>query len=466
MKSICLINPPSPFLMDEKVFIPLGILRVAASLENYGYRVYVLDLAGTTDWKHCVDERVPEYDIVGFSSTTPQIPIVSKIAQYIRATFVKPLVLGGPHATVVIGACKKSPKRSSSKRAKGELKRLQKIFDYIVCGDGELAILDILQGLDQQIVDSELHAKWFLTDEKYDKLPLPARHLIDMNSYHYTIDGERATNVICQMGCPFGCNFCSGRMSKTFRKVRSRSIQSVLKEIDFLYRTYGYKGFMFYDDELNLNKSKFDEFLNTLISYQKKKQVKFKLRGFTRADLLTQEQAEKMYKAGFRWLLTGFESGSNKILFNMNKKNSVKDNTRACQLARDAGLKVKALMSIGHPGESQSTIKETEEWLVSVRPDDFDITIISAYPGTPYFDLVEWDKPRQTWNYTHPESGDRLYLLDVDYAKDSVFYKSAPDQYESFVFTDHLTCQDLVEERKRLEYSLKERLYGGRTRQN
>jgi len=441
--------------MDEKVFVALGILRVASSLEKNGYEVKVLDLADIEAWEHEIDCTVSRYDMVGITSTTPQIPIVTKIAEYINCTHKKPVILGGPHATVVVGAYKRELKNNINSRATVEIDRLKKVFNHIVCGDGEFSILAIMEGHDSQILDSELNDAWYLTDEKYNCLDFPARHLIDLESYHYEIDGVKATNLICQMGCPFNCNFCSGRQSKTFRKIRSRDISSVMNEIDFLYKTYGYKGFMFYDDELNLNRKSFLVLLKALVDYQKSNNVEFNLRGFTRADLLTQEQADKMYEAGFKWLLTGFESGSDEMLINMNKQNTVADNTRTCTIAKNAGLKVKALMSMGHPGESLETIKETENWVKLVRPDEVDITIISTYPGTPYYDDVKWDRDRNAWKYIHPETGDVLYSLDVDYIKDSVFYKSDPNNYESFVFTDYLSCQDLVDERRKLEFSLR-----------
>jgi len=455
LKSICLVNPPSPFLINEKVFVSLGILRVASSLERNGYEVKVLDLAGIEAWESEIDCTVTKYDIVGISSTTPQIPIVTKIAEYIKDRYKKSVILGGPHATVIVGAYKRELKNNLNSRATVEINRLKKVFDHIVCGDGEFSILAIMEGIDSHILDSELNDAWYLTEEKYNRLAFPARHLIDMDSYQYEIDGVKATNLICQMGCPFSCNFCSGRLSKTFKRIRSREISSVINEIDFLYKTYGYKGFMFYDDELNLNRKSFLVFLKALIAYQGNHQVKFNFRGFTRADLLTQEQADKMFEAGFKWLLTGFESGSDKMLINMNKKNSVADNTRTCKIAKNAGLKVKALMSIGHPGESFETSRETEDWVKLVQPDEVDITIISTYPGTPYYDDVKWDRDKSVWKYIHPETGDVLYSLDVNYMKDSVFYKSDPDNYESFVFTDYLSCQELVDERKRLESSLK-----------
>src|SRR6185369_16269875 len=105
-----------------------------------------------------------------------------------------------------------------------------------------------------------------------------------------------------------------------------------------------------------------------------------------KAELFTDEQAEAMYQAGFRWLLVGFESGDERILANIQKRASRDDNTRAMDIARRHDLKVKALMSVGHPGESENTIRATRDWLLEVKPADFDVSIITTYPGTPYFD--------------------------------------------------------------------------------
>ena len=98
-----------------------------------------------------------------------------------------------------------------------------------------------------------------------------------------------------------------------------------------------------------------------------------------------------MYEAGFRWLLTGFESGDEHILINIKKNADVAANTKCIQFAKNAGIKVKALMSIGHAGESISSIENTKNWLLEAKPDDFDCTIITSYPGTAYFDEAKYD---------------------------------------------------------------------------
>jgi radical SAM superfamily enzyme YgiQ (UPF0313 family) len=138
-----------------------------------------------------------------------------------------------------------------------------------------------------------------------------------------------------------------------------------------LYEAHGFTGFMFYDDELNVNKNMIG-LMNALADLQDTLGQEFRFRGFVKAELFTREQAAAMYRSGFRWLLSGFESGSPRILENINKRAGLDENTRAIEVAKQAGLKVKALMSVGHPGESEQTTRETQEWLLKVQPEEFD----------------------------------------------------------------------------------------------
>lgn len=200
--------------------------------------------------------------------------------------------------------------------------------------------------------------------------------------------------------------------------------------------------------------------MNLIAKTQRGMGTTWRLRGFVKSELFTDAQAESMYRAGFRWILTGFESGSPRILQSINKKATREENTRCVEIARRHGLKVKALMSVGHPGESLETIKDTEEWLLEVKPDDFDVTIITCYPGTPYYDRAVPDKARSgVWIYTCPRSRDRLYQIELDYTETTDYYKGKPDGgYKSYVFTDFLTPEELVSERDRVERSVRDKL--------
>lgn len=447
MDKITFVTPPSGFLLDERVFPSLGILKVAASCEKAGISVEHLDLSGVKDYNGLMHSFIMTRKTFAITATTPQMPAAIKILEVIREKNKKAkVILGGPHVTLVNAASKKA-----NERAKIVLQTLRESFDTLICGDGEKSIL-----LDQgnRIIDSDdPKSDLWQTSQDFDESPYPARHLIDLNSYKYTIDEERATSLIAQLGCPFECGFCGGRSSPMLRRIRLRSSNSVVKELEHLYDVYGYKGFMFYDDELNVNKNVV-ELMHRVKALSNYKGVDFRLRGFVKAELFDEDQAKAMYEAGFRWLLCGFESAHPKILRNINKKATLSDNTSMLRIAHNVGLKVKALMSFGHPGESEETILATRDWLLLEKPDDFDCTVITTYPGTPYWDGAV----KVSDSYKYEYKGDALYSTDVDFNKEEAYYKGVPGDYQSFVWTDYLNAKQLVKLRDDVESEVREKL--------
>jgi radical SAM superfamily enzyme YgiQ (UPF0313 family) len=460
---ICLVTPPSIFLLDERVFMTLGILKVAAALEQAGIEVEMVDLSGVENYEEAVRAHAQASGarVFGITATTPQMPAVARIRDVLRD--VRPdatLILGGPHATLVHAAWKLERLRGVRGRATTAFEHLAGLFDRLVVGDGELAVFHALAPDAPGLVDGDdPRSGLFLSDARLTELPFPARHLVDVGSYHYTIDGVRALSLIAQLGCPFACGFCGGRRSPMLRQIRMRTTASIVTEVTHLHETYGVRGIMFYDDELNVN-PKMVELMDALSATQERLGVDFRLRGFVKAQLFTDGQAAAMYRAGFRWVLTGFESGSPRILTNINKKATREDNTRCVEIARRHGLKVKALMSIGHPGETAETIAETRQWLLDVRPDDFDVTIITTYPGTPYYDeAVPHPTAPGVWTYTYRKTGDRLHAYEVDYTKVADYYKGDPDGgYQAFVYTDALSAEELVRLRDGVERDVRARL--------
>jgi len=452
-EKICLITPPSPFLLDERVFLHLGALKVASSLEAQGHKVDFLDLSGVDNFLDVVETYLASHLDVhtfGLTATTPQIPSAVKICKMIKR-FSRKVILGGPHVTLMHTATKKE-----NKRAIEDIARLSYLFDVLVCGDGEYSIFEALETKSGVVDADDRKSDLFLTNQQFSELPLPARHLVDVKSYNYKIENENATSLIAQLGCPFHCTFCSGRNSPFLRKMRTRSSESVIHEIDHLYQTYGFKGFMFYDDELNVNKN-FVQLMDMISDYQDKHAVEFKLRGFVKAELFNEDQAKAMHRAGFRWLLTGFESGDERILKNIKKIATRDDNTRCVETAKANNLKVKALMSIGHAGESFQSVENTKNWILETEPEDFDCTIITTYPGSPYFD--DAFEEENYYVYEDKKTKDRLYQAKINYLKDLDYYKGDPSGgYVSYVWTDYISAKDLVTQRNKLENEVREKL--------
>ncbi len=458
---ITLVVPPSGFQLDERVYPMLGVLKLAPVLKSAGHTVDVLDLSSrsrhwSTKEKMGVIQHVYKHgpsDAYGFSATMPQMPASFEALKDIRrmAPNAK-TILGGAHPTMVNAAARQGVQRSINM-----LGDLVHEFDVVVAGDGEKAVLEALRPNVRGLIDADRPEDiLFLTKKEVAESAWPDRELIDLHSYHCWVDGEPATSMIAQLGCPFKCGFCGGRNSPTFRRVRLRSSDDVVAEMEHIVDTYRLKGFMFLDDELNVSKS-FPELLRAMKDAQDRRGERWSLCGLLKSELFTQEQADLMYEAGFRKILVGFESGDERILLNMQKIATVADNTRAVQLAHNAGLKIKALMSLGHPGETRQSIHNTRDWLLDVKADEFDATVLTIYPGTPYHDEAAESMPG-IFTYTMPKTGDRLHFKNIDQFTDTPYYKGVPGKYESFVWTDQLSSKELVRQRDLLEIQVREQL--------
>lgn len=451
---ICLIVPPSGFLADERVFPSLGIAKVAAMIRQE-YNIDFLDLSGIKNYEDTIiyylNSNRPNY--IGITCTTPQFPYVKHLVNIMRSMCDTRIILGGPHVTGIVA----SYRQNKNGRIDGHYQALLDVCNVAVAGDGELSIFRALQDGAPQVIDGDnLESQFFLQRGTLEGYPFPARSLFDLHSYRYAIDGIPSTSLINQLGCPYACTFCGLRNSPSFRTIRTRSSEHVIAEMEQIYHTYGIRGFFFLDDEANISPN-FLNHLKNIIRLQERLGIEFRFRAFIKSNLFTNEQAHMMYEAGFRNILVGFESGSKRILENIQKKATVEQNTRCVEIARRHNLKTKFLMSIGHAGESPETIRETEEWLLRMHPDDLDCTIISVYPATPYYILSTFSEKHQAWAYQAP-NGDMLYADDIDFSSDESYYKGIPGTYTSHVFTETLSREDVVLLRDELEKTIRTKM--------
>lgn len=417
-------------------------------LEQAGHPVDHLDLTGISNFEEAVHDYDGDAKVFCITSTTPQMPSAVRIRRALGGR--GKVIIGGPHPTLIHAAAKRG-----NERAKIVLADMLAEFDCVVCGDGEKSVFNALHFKGLIDADDPKSILW-QTSKDFIESPWPARHLLDMASYHYSIEGDAAAHLIGQMGCPYKCTFCSGRNSPSLRQIRLRTPDSVVAEALHLYHTYGFTGINFFDDELNVNREMLP-LMRQMRDHAKELGIEWKLRGFVKSELFNEEQAQVMYEAGFRWILTGFESGSDRILTNIQKMATRDQNTRCMEIAHAAGLKVKALMSLGHAGESMQSVQDTYNWLLETKPNEIDVTVITPYPGSPY-----WDEAihigDNLWRYTSPKTGDFLYMEEVDFTKTADYYKGLAGQYVSHVWTDELSREELVKQRDWLEFTSKEKL--------
>jgi len=403
---ILFVNPPSPFLLNQRVNPPLGLLYLATVLREHRVDACILDLAGSSD----VDKELASVDfvpeLIGITTTTPQFGCAMHIGEFFRNAYPQvPIAVGGAHVTVDPGSCD--------------------MFDYIVTGEGESAIVDYRSW------DRKRISRPFIVD--IDSIPHPDRSFIDIDSYHHSIDGERATTVMTSRGCPYRCAFCSRVWGA---KVRLHSPEYIVNEVRYLKRVHGYRAFMFFDDIFVFPRKRIVSTTELL------KQEDIIYRCFVRSDLVDRDLLIMLKESGCVELGFGAESGSQKILDVVSKKSSVRKNTQLIELARDVGIRVKAFMVIGLPGETHETAKATYDWLKNVAPDDWDVSVYAPYRGSSIVDNTS------------------LYDMEIgEVAFEDTWYKGTPGKYTCHVSTSGLSSTEIVWWRDKIEAELGARRY-------
>jgi radical SAM superfamily enzyme YgiQ (UPF0313 family) len=420
-EKMILINPPSPFLTNERVFPNLGIIQLATAWRKRKIKVRILDLNGNENWKGAMAFEALNDNIFGITSTTPQFKYAHEINRIIKE--VNPdafTIIGGPHASAI-----------SMLRQRGisDLNILSlNDFDQVICGDGE---------------DWEIGNKWAVYHNKESKQPIPDRSLIDIQSYHYNLNGRPTTSILTQRGCAFQCTFCCGRDMEMYNKVRFKSPKEVIREMDEIHEKFGFSAFMWYDDEINLSTNRLMELCKLLTKRD------YIHRGFVRTDMIVKhpETVDAMKKAGFVKLCAGIESGSDRMLRAINKGTTSEINHKARQIIKNRGIHFEAFMMLGHPGETMEDVELTKQWIKDAKPDDFDLNLTTPYPGSRMYDDATWNG--KEWDFNG------LFFDKPDYSKEDSFYKGKNAQSSSNIRTGEISNEEYIKLRDDIQKELK-----------
>jgi len=351
---IVLIIPPSPFLGEQKRNSPLGVMYIASFLKKYGYDIEMVDLRDLDEDRWT--KIIPCADIYGITATTPEYPLVVKIAHNLKLRNQKSLiVLGGNHATT-------------------NSKNLDSVFDRIVLGEGELSMLNLLKDFEKGV-----SKKYYVSPliEDLDSLPFPARHLLPFNSVFNNklcINGKIATSIIASRGCPFNCSFCASK-SIWGRRPRFRSPDNVVSEIKEIIERYNVYYFRFHDDTIAANRNWLFELC------EKMKPLNIHWRANTRVNCSQKDVLEAMYRAGCYEIDYGIESVSEKVLKINNKQIKVEDIYVATRNAKEVGLKIRLFLMIGLPGQGKDESKNMIKFIEEIKPDGVDLSTFVPFPG-------------------------------------------------------------------------------------
>jgi len=401
---VLLVRPVTPEKVVLNVVPPMGLGYLATSLKNSGIAVDILDCVqrkyGYSQFTDFVKGYNP--DVVGFTSFSHDVPSIEQSIKLVKEINSKIVTfVGGPHpSSRPENIWDDFPSVDYGFRGEGEV-GFPKIVKYLSCIN-ELwneGLWDKSQLQDVQGLIWKDNGNVYCNDQAFpkdlDSIDFPAWNLIDLKGYQSAPQGvifkkQPVAPMIITRGCPFLCTFCAG-YNITGRKLRSRTIENVMKEIELLYNKYSVREIHILDDNFTLDKEFAREFCEELI--RRKLDISWCCPNGLRLDSLNREILVLMREAGCYYISIGIESGSQRVLDMMKKKLKLSEIKRQIDMVRSVGLDVNGFFILGYPGETIDEIKQTIDFARKLDLSRAAFYNFLPLPGTSvYEELLEGHK--------------------------------------------------------------------------
>ena len=394
---ITLIYPPSLKIENSDTsevvqkhfgcFPHLGLATVAAGLEQAGHKVQFLDATASSlslnDMCLAIQKFKPS--LIGYTACTNDFPNMLFWINKLRERFPHiPTVVGGPHLTYY-------PRESLT----------HKSIDYVVIGDGVQTTAELANALEKgTLVSNVLGLGWKKAGKpvlnrprpllnNLDELPLPARHLLPNEKYFNFLSRRKNYTVLyTESGCPGKCIFCDiGRA-----KFRFKSASRVLEELEECYYKYKVREFQFYDGNFVTNKKRVTEICQGM----RERGLDMSWTVEARADMVTRPLLEEMKKAGCYRIQYGIETGNAHIMEVIKKMETKEQISAAVKLTKDVGISVLGFFILGLPEETEETMEETVQFMLSLPLDYASIALARSYPNTEMYE--DWMRESK-WDF-------------------------------------------------------------------
>ena len=401
--NILIINPPHKSIgsrLAKEHLPPLGLLSIGGPLIDNGHNVKLLDADfGNLPLEKIVHKTMdfnPDAVLLGHSGSTSAQPIINEIAKLIKS--------GKPEMTIIVGGVFPTFHWREILESNSQI-------DFVVCGEGEQIILDLMYALEHKLDMEKVRGIAFRLQNEIIKTP--QAELITnldayrigwelMGDYHYTYWGKKKAVVIqFSRGCPYPCSYCG--QSKFWRAWRHRTPQSLADEIEMLHHRYGIEVVNFADENPSTNQKVWIEFLEALIA----KKLPVILVGSIRADNIVRDaQYLHLYKqAGFERFLLGIENYNEAVLDKIKKTSSIAKDKEAIRLLRKHDILSLATYVVGFGEETTKTFFQSFRHLIEYDPDQIQLVYVTPHKWTPYFEEIRNKNIIQTdqtkWDYKH-----------------------------------------------------------------
>lgn len=310
---------------------------------------------------HMLRDRMRGYDLISFGLKSSYYPIAMKIVKLAKAQGSK-VVVGGYHVTAAAHELLENPD-----------------IDWVFHGESEITFPKFLG--DPGAFPREI---WGERPADLDLLPF-----IDKSVYREPLENcfgwwhggklARMTSVISARGCPGLCQFCQPLEDNHFgRKLRRRSVSSLIEELKQLKQKYRPECVMIHDDTFLLQRKWIEEFI------ERYPEIGLPFWAAGRADGIVRDEdlVRKLVKIGWDLVSVGFESGSQKILDKMKKRTTVEQNLEAARIIHDTGAKIYGNYMTGLPWETKADIQDTAKMADQIAAEMPSWAYFAPYPGS------------------------------------------------------------------------------------
>ncbi len=382
-------------------FPPLGIQTLAPVLRRGGHRVRMFDTCHpqmrAEHIAQAAGEERPDVIALSFLSVTAYPPLKTLARRIKSANPEIPIIVGGAFASI------------------NSAKILEECpyIDHVGVGEGEGLLLDYLDHLHApgavaglawrragEVIKNEPRALIRNLDQYpyADRTSLPIDYI---ESLPLDVPAVLSLDKFCTMqtsrGCPFTCIYCDIPLLAE-GKWRSRSAGHVLGEMKQL-NDQGYRSIYLTDDHFLLNRKRIGDICNGIVD----RKLEFQWGCEGRVDSAGVDQLPLMGKARCTMLAFGVESGTQKMLDRLGKKQTLGQIEHAVAEAKRHGIaRVHGFFVIGSPGEIAADIRETFRFAARLQIDTFGFNRLAVYRGTPLWqeyvnrgildDDRDWDK--------------------------------------------------------------------------
>jgi radical SAM superfamily enzyme YgiQ (UPF0313 family) len=386
---IIIINPSQRAVYGRGIlppYPPLGSLYVAAALLEAGHDVRFFDCdierRRGVSLSAVLGEHRPQ--LAGISAATPTFRSAVEIAGTVKRLNPCPVVIGGPHASLVPESVLRFEEFDIAVIGEGE-RTMVELAEVAAGGCGSL---DEVAGICFRAGDRVQRTQPRPLEPDIDRLPLPARHLLPDPDLYSPPDAiaRPLMTLIASRGCTNRCTFCS-TPGLFGRSVRRRSVPSVMAEIEDCVERYGIREIHLADDCFTSDREWVLDFTRELASLGLKVNIFF-MNGL-RADQVDAEMLEALKGVGLVNVGFGVESGSQSVLNRTRKGLSLSSVRDGFALAKNLGLTTWAFFMIGLPGEDEGTVSETIRLAKTLDPDFAKFFIFKPYPGSEAHSMLE-----------------------------------------------------------------------------